>query len=179
MRVKYSVKDKLNIVNTAKNTSITKTAQQFGVDRKCIREWIALEKAGKFDNVSPASYRLSGGGRPVTSAKVDADIYEWFLSMRQKGFRVSGKRLRMEAQKLYLMAGFTGFRASDGWLSKWMKRHSISQRNRTTVAQHLPKDLSEKVLSFQKFVIRMRKIREYPLAAMGNMDETPVFLYAQ
>lgn len=163
------------IVKEAKNTSINKASTKFGVDRKRIREWIGQEKAGKFDAVSPVTYRLPGAGRHVTSEKIDNEIYEWFLSMRQKGLRVSGKRLRMEAQHRYIMNGITGFKASDGWLRKWKRRHSVSQRTKTTVAQHLPEDLSEKVLSFQKFIIRMRKIREYPLEAIGNMDETPVF----
>ena len=90
-------------------------------------------------------------------------------------FYILGKRLRLEAHQRHLLAGNSTFKASSGWLQKWMKRFNVTQRAKTSVAQSLPADLSDKVVSFQKFIIRMHNIREYPLSAIGNMDETPVF----
>jgi hypothetical protein len=81
----------------------------------------------------------------------------------------------MEALHRYHIAGETGFKASNGWLCKWMLRHGMSTRQKTTVAQKLPEDLEDKVLGFQRYVIRMRKIREYTLGQIGNMDETAVY----
>ena len=43
------------------------------------------------------------------------------------------------------------------------------------IAQKLPKDLDDKVESFQRFIIRHRKQYDYDLTQIGNMDETPMF----
>ncbi|KAL5009108.1 hypothetical protein ScPMuIL_014689, partial [Solemya velum] len=48
-------------------------------------------------------------------------------------------------------------------------------RQRTHIAQKLPKDLESKVESFLKFVIDERKDFVYDLSAIGNMDETPMY----
>ncbi|GFW64795.1 HTH CENPB-type domain-containing protein [Trichonephila clavipes] len=38
----------------------------------------------------------------------------------------------------------------------------------------LPKDVDNKLISFQKYVIGLRKQKKYLLSHIGNMDETPV-----
>ncbi|GFW84011.1 pogo transposable element with KRAB domain [Trichonephila clavipes] len=38
----------------------------------------------------------------------------------------------------------------------------------------LPKDVDNKLLSFQKYVIGLRKQKKYLLSHIGNIDETPV-----
>ena len=72
--------------------------------------------------------------------------------------------------------GITDFKASRGWLEKFMKRHCFSLRRRTTVSQRLPKDLVPKVTSFIMGTRRLRHSKKYPLGSIGNMDETPLWL---
>ena len=43
------------------------------------------------------------------------------------------------------------------------------------IAQKLPVNVEEKVKSFLKFVINERKLNDFDLAHIGNMDKTPVF----
>ena len=73
-------------------------------------------------------------------------------------------------------AGATDFRASRGWLEKFMKRRGFSLCRRTTVSQHLPKDLMPKVTMFIMATRRLRHSKDYPLGSIGNMDETPLWL---
>lgn len=73
-------------------------------------------------------------------------------------------------------AGATDFRASRGWLEKFMKRHGFSLRRRTTVSQRLPKDLVPKVTMFIMATRRLRHSKDYSLGSIGNMDETPLWL---
>jgi hypothetical protein len=47
------------------------------------------------------------------------------------------------------------FIGSEGWCYRFMKRHDLVIRTRTTLAQALPADLDDKVISFHRFVIRM------------------------
>ena len=67
------------------------------------------------------------------------------------------------------------FIASSGWLDKFMRRHQLSLRSRTSMSQKLPADLEEKVSSFHKFVKDQRVEDEYEDKFIVNMDETPVF----
>ena len=44
------------------------------------------------------------------------------------------------------------------------------------VSQRLPQDLIPKVSSFVLWVRKLRQEHQYPLSAIGNMDETPLWL---
>jgi hypothetical protein len=56
-----------------------------------------------------------------------------------------------------------------------MNRHDLSLRQRTHIAQKLPRDIDTKVTSFQRFVIDLRKEHDFELRTIGNIDETPMF----
>ena len=66
------------------------------------------------------------------------------------------------------------FKASLGWYQNWKRRHSVSFRAKTTLAQRLPDDMEEKVVQFHRFVIAARQRVGYPLSRIFNMDETPM-----
>jgi hypothetical protein len=55
-----------------------------------------------------------------------------------------------------------------------MARHDLAIRHRTTIAQRLPEAYKEKLVSFQKYVQKLRKQHEYLLRQIGNADQTPV-----
>src|SRR5688500_7470191 len=55
-----------------------------------------------------------------------------------------------------------------------MSRNNFSNRRRTTITQRLPDDLIEKQQEFLAFIMYRRIQHDYPLALIGNMDETPV-----
>lgn len=58
-----------------------------------------------------------------------------------------------------------------------MKRAGFSLRRRTSITQNLPRDYEEKLLSFQRYVIGLRRERCFLLGQVGNADETPIFFY--
>ena len=64
------------------------------------------------------------------------------------------------------------FKASLGWYQKWKRRHCISLRTKTTLAQHLLNYLEEQTVKFHRFVIAARQRCGYSLARIFNM-ETP------
>lgn len=66
------------------------------------------------------------------------------------------------------------FKASLGWYNDWKRRHSISMRTKTTLAQRLPANMEDKIVTFHQFVVRARRRCEYPLSHIINMDETPM-----
>ena len=87
------------------------------------------------------------------------------------GIAVSGLMLRLKAKEL---SDDPSFKTSSGWYEKWKRRHLVSMRTKTTLAQQLPADLEENIVWFHCLVIAARKRGNYPLSRIYNMDETPM-----
>ena len=68
----------------------------------------------------------------------------------------------------------TDFQATNSWRTRFLRRKNFVLRQKTKIAQKLPEDLKEKVTSFQSFIIKRRKEKDYELVHIGNMDETLV-----
>ena len=85
-------------------------------------------------------------------------------------------RSNVQSKALELTQARGDFRASDGWLQKFLKRHSFSLRRRTMVDQRLPQDLITKVVGFVMTTRKFRYLKNYPLSLISNMDETPLWL---
>ena len=171
----YTAKFKIQVATFAKENNISKTSQKFDIDRKKVRTWVRELDSGKLTDLPPSTKRKPGGGRKVKNIDVDRDLFEWFSEKRSEGIRITGKALLTEAKHRFVEAGVLTFKASRGWLQKWMKRHSVSTWEKTTVAQRMPDHVEDKIVSFHRFVIQMRRLREYPLSHIGNMDETAVY----
>lgn len=77
--------------------------------------------------------------------------------------------------RLHSENGSQSFKASTGWFDKFKKRHNITFRRSTHIAQHSKSIVDDRVDKFLNFVIRMRKLRGYQMSEIGNMDETPVW----
>ncbi len=87
----------------------------------------------------------SGAGRPLAYNKsIDESIMTWILEMRDLHLPVSCQDVRNKAAELVTPHNPT-FKASSGWLSKYFKRHHLTLRARTSIAQKLPPQLEEKV----------------------------------
>jgi hypothetical protein len=71
------------------------------------------------------------------------------------------------------------FRASDGWLQKFMTLNSLSLRRHTSIQQKLPGDLEKKLEEFMSSVQALRKRHDFPSNLIINMDETPIFFDTQ
>jgi hypothetical protein len=55
-----------------------------------------------------------------------------------------------------------------------MSRNNLSNRRRTTIAQHLPDNLIEKQQEFLAYIMYKRIQYDYLMSFIGNMDETPM-----
>ena len=65
------------------------------------------------------------------------------------------------------------FLATVGWLNRFMKRHGLSLRRATNVAQKDPENLIGKLVSFVLRVKRLREKHQYQTCDIIAMDETP------
>ncbi len=119
---------------------------------------------------------FTGGGRKTAYPDIEERLLQWMVERRDKGARVTGTSLRQECLKLHRQYGSQSFKASTGWFRRFKKRHNILFRRSTHISQQAADITDERVQRFLRSVIRMRKMREYDLRLMGNMDETPVWL---
>ena len=55
---KYSIEEKLSIINEAKINSLHSIAKKYGIDRKSIRDWVSQEEELKAQ-IDYKKYRLS------------------------------------------------------------------------------------------------------------------------
>ena len=77
------------------------------------------------------------------------------------GIAVSGLILRLKAKEF---SEDSELKASLGWYQKWKRRHSVSLRTKTTLAQRLPEDLEQQTVKFHRFVITSRQRHGYSLS---------------
>jgi len=168
----YSVKEKEAIVREAKERGIRITARDKSIAVSTLLGWMK----GNFSEVQAKTNRgarCEGGGRKVATGNYDQIIFQWILEQRELHIPVSRQAIQDFARRL--CTDISGFTASNGWLDKFMRRHQLSLRSRTSLSQKLPGDLEEKVTSFQKFIKDQRVDDEYEDEFIVNMDETPVF----
>ena len=170
----YSFAFKLKVIDFAEKHGKHKASKLFYIDRKRVREW--CQNKEKLQEGLKCRRRLAGGGRSVRFLDIDEELEMWIKERRSKGVRITGKSLRQQALMLHKEKGNQSFKASSGWFTSFKKRHNITFRRSTHVSQKPVEIVNDKVDKFLKYVIRMRKIRNYPLHAIGNMDETPVWL---
>ncbi len=64
------------------------------------------------------------------------------------------------------------FKASRGWLRRFMKRHGLSLRRKTTVCQATPADCIPKLVSFVMHLRQLQSQEGYGVEHMYAMDET-------
>ncbi|KAL7381042.1 hypothetical protein ABVT39_027717, partial [Epinephelus coioides] len=82
--------------------------------------------------------------------------------------------IRMKALEVAKELGEANFSGSVSWCNRFMKRKALSLRRRTCISQKMPKDYEEKMMTFQRFIIKMHQQNSYELEQIGNMDEVPM-----
>ena len=109
------------------------------------------------------------------SIKLDEQVYEWFIFQRSKNIPISGSILQEKVGEISNSWDdhFGAFKASNGWLEKFRKRHNISHR---VISDE---SLSVNVLTVNDWVQRIPIITEhYNAKNIFNCDETGLFYNA-
>lgn len=168
----YTAAEKLKILNFAKNTTFHRAAAKYGVDRKSLRQWSKKENQLMEMPKNKCAMRKS----EVHWPKMEEHIINLVAKMRKDGYVVTRNFIRDEAIKWSFnnREMSVNFKASINWVSRFMKRHNLVLRLKTKIAQKLPADLETKLIDFQQYIIQKRTEYDFPLASIGNMDETPV-----
>ena len=162
----------LSVIACAENHSNRKASKKFGVGESSVRDW--RKRKEKLAQVPAKTQRLPGGGRKAHAPDMEEELTDWIDSQRSCHLRVTQSNIQRKALQLY--SGDGDFSASRGWVENFNKRNGFCLCRRTTVSRSLPLDLIPKVSSFVLQVRKLRQEHQYPLSAIGNMDETPLWL---
>jgi hypothetical protein len=101
---------------------------------------------------------------------IDERVYEWFANARCRNILISDPILQTKALQVAASSGLNDFRASNGWLEAFLKRHYIQF--------HL---LSGKSVGMDENVVNHWKhnlpniIQGYDTRDIWNVDETKLF----
>ena len=110
-------------------SSIGAVERKFGADRKRIREWIQSDSKiqNKISSKNRGSFakKLDGGGRKIKDMDLEEMFLEWITLQKSKNLRVSRKLIQRKAriyteEKAASKGQMNDFRASEGWLEKFM-----------------------------------------------------------
>ena len=103
-------------------------------------------------------------------------LLEWIHSRRLKGLRVSRKLIMRKALHLSKEQQNTeDFTASNGWIQKFMRRHGLNSRRKTTVAKKDPEQLVDKLIAYVLQARILSKRFGYQPCNIIAMDETAVW----
>ena len=169
-RKSYDASYKLKAVERAETPSKEAAARQFRVDSKRIRVWCSQKdqlKALKEEKKSTRK-RLDGAGRKPNDVQMEEELFEWIVDLHSCHLHVSRQTIRMQAKTL---STDDDFKASRGWLGRFMKRYALSLRRKTTVSQAVPSDVIPKLVSFVLRLWSLQVRHKYPTSSIFAMDE--------
>ena len=174
-RHSYDVDFKLMIVqwHRRNGSNVSRTAREFHVDRKRVRDWEGrYESLLQHNRGKEKKRRRIGSGRVPLSSELDQKVFEFLEEERSEGVPVSNKQLKARALQIAGGLGLSGFHASEGWLRRWKRRFGVGYRCFTNTSQKVPKDYEEKLQQFRKSIITIRKAKDIPPSRIINMDQT-------
>ena len=185
----YSIPFKLEAVAFSEMKSKEAAARKYGVAPKRIREWVKQKDKLKECMDKPGwekRKKLEGAGRKPMSTNLEEKLFDWISEMLEKRNRVSRKMVRNKARELSRQdvqiredveaRGDSNFIASNGWLNRFFRRHSLTLRRKTTQGQKIPLHYMQKLKNFIYYIRSLRIKNFYGMADMYAMDETAVWL---
>ena len=117
----YSPAFKLQIIEKAEQNSNRSVARQHDIDEKMIREWRKQKEALKA--LPPQKQKMGNSGLRPLLPELEKTLVEW---IKQQPVRPTN--VQIQAKALELNDGKADFKASRGWLDKFMHRHSLHAR---------------------------------------------------
>ena len=118
------------------------------------------------------------GHRKGRHLEMDCEVLEFVLERPKNGLPVTSDIIRQKVNEVPTAQNIQRhvFKASRGWVDRFMRRNGLSLWRRTAVCQKLPTDFEENLVNFQQHVIMLRKRGNFLMGQIGDADETPIWL---
>uniref|UniRef100_A0A023FKP0 Putative pogo family transposase ixodes scapularis pogo family transposase n=1 Tax=Amblyomma cajennense TaxID=34607 RepID=A0A023FKP0_AMBCJ len=104
----------------------------------------------------------------------DDEILEWVLAQLEQNRSVTHNEIQTQAIAT-LSQTRTGFKCSAGWPIRFCKRHQALLQKMPLLDTPLPAVLEEKISSFRQEVQKLQEQCGVTSAAIGAMDEVPLY----
>ena len=134
--------------------------REFNVAESNVRLW-QQQKLALF--ATKASRKKFTGPRKGRHPNIEEKVLEFVRERKKNGQPVTSDTIRNKAKEEAEVLGIPKqeFKASRGWVDRFMKRMGLSLRHRTTICQKLPADFEGKLQTFQQYVITLRKEKNF------------------
>jgi len=171
-------KFKCEVIRYTEDKGNRKAAAIFGVDESNIRLW---QKHKPAISGCEASRKKFTGPKKRRFPETDGAVFVFFHERHKTGLFVSYDLLREEAIKKARSLNIprSRFKASKGWVIRFMRWMGLALQRRTTISQKLPKDFEQKLLNYQWYITNLRKMGNFLMGQMANADETTIYLDMQ
>ena len=170
-RKSYDVGFKLKAVDYAAQYGNKSAEREFGVSEKVVREW--RKKKDQLKEMPKTKKAARYGTSPYLD--MEKELFKWVEDLRSNGLIVTRLSIRTKALQIAPKNILPAFKGSAGWCTRFMNRWGLALSQKTHIAQKFPKDIDDKVHNFAKFVLKSRKMHDFSLSNIGNMDETPMY----
>lgn len=162
---------KLEIIEFAEKNGNRAAGRAYEVDEKCVRDW--RNKVNTIKKSCPKA-RANGRGGKAKWPELEKELVAWIEAQREHERAVSTVAIRLQAKVVAKIRGIENFNGGPSWVHRFMKRHKLVIRARTTVGQKLPEGWEGKVRDFHEFVHRIITTNTFSPCKVGNMDEVPM-----
>ena len=150
--------------------SALSVSRHFNVGKTQVQELRTKRKAEVLDKFESNANPNSKRQRKTGNEDINDVVWIWFQDANTRGFPVGGPAIQHKARMVANQLGKSTFKASNGWLSSFLKRNNIAFKSysgeRADVSTVVVADWKQRVPEI---------IKEYAARDVYNMDETGLF----
>ncbi|XP_022913914.2 tigger transposable element-derived protein 7-like [Onthophagus taurus] len=133
-RVSLTINQKLQVINQLESgVSVSRICEQFGIRKQTVSDIKKnKDKLNKFSLMCDVDTKTKPRKRMKLARETSLEeaLFKWYVQQRSCGAAVRAVELKSAAIKLANLMNIISFKASEGWLWRFRKRHGIiNKRN--------------------------------------------------
>lgn len=169
----FSLGFKMQVLKKYEETkSISFVGRHFDLHRKTLRNWIKNKEKIKKNKFKRSRYHINRANKCFFTT-IEIELNDWIKEMRSRCACISGLLIKNKALSIATSNQIANFKASNGWLERFLDRFNYTLRRVTSVGRDLPLD-HEKIL--KEFLDRWKGFSNLEREDIFNMDETSIYL---